>query len=393
MQCQNCSQETNGIRINNKLFCTNCGEPLDATEPPVQNETIDTTVVPQIPVKSENNVGTPAPKFIPAEKSLVDYNKIVDDEEREIDILRAEKEVVEAIESIPQTEAAPKAPVTTEPKKVKVRLPKTKRKIVKHNRQRTGFAVIAGEPDPINDPELPIPHDDMIENLGTDIAQADAKPLEVNFVLNKDDNFPLATKEEDRVYKEKETAKGEALRGFFKAGLVETSRKKKAATKAPKKNVFLVVFASIILLAFVGFSGLVLYVNLVGNNTGRAVKKAEAKVSFLYTKPSYTPPGYKISYLTNSDSKNINYVYLYAPNEKLSLNIKINGDNWTEEKLVKDALPKTLDQFTQQKIKGNSVWLFANRNLFFVKNGILYEISSSDTISSVEMLRIAEGMI
>jgi uncharacterized protein YpmB len=386
MQCQNCGQETNGIKINNKLFCTNCGGPLSVaanveTEPDKESTTHENLSDGAVEAKAEAKIIRPADD--------VNFKKIIEDEEREIDILEAEEELLDVISEInPEPKEKTKK---VEPKKKPGR--KKKIPIIKHERKRAGYTLVTGEPDPISEPELPIPHDSLIEEAKEELVTADSSPMEVNFITDREENFPLATTKEESVYKEKVRQKNEALRGFFKSGLVEVSKKKKAIIKNKKKMTLAIVISLIIGVTILAFIGLVLYVNLIGKNPQRAIKKAESKTTFQYNKPEYLPPGYVPSYLTSGSEGTIEYIYVYAPSKQKTISIKVNNDGWTEEKILSQIVANSTDTYIQKKVSETNVWLLGDYGLYFVKNNVLYEIHSSDTISSDELIKIAEGMI
>lgn len=394
MQCHSCKQETASIKINNKLFCTNCGERLGIEVLPAEaaNNSSQTNSMDQ-------KFHDPVPKIIPAEDS-VNYEKIIDDEVREINILEAEEELLDVIKELPQPKQKeePKELQSEEKKEKleKLKAKKEKAPIIKHNRKRAGgYTIVPGEPNLIKEPELPIPHDDMIDVSHEPIVSADNSPVEVNLATpenDKEENYPLALKEETETIKEKKIIRNAALRGFFKSGVVEVSKKKKRIKKKPMKLSKILWITIPVVAAFL-LAGLVAYVNIYGNNPVNSIRKSESKVAFEYKKPAYLPPGYEASYITRGESNYITYLYWYTPNKKKTITLDISSGEWTDTKLQTEVIANTKEQFAQKSIRETKVWLLGEYAIYFAKDNVLYQISASDTISSEELLKIAEGMI
>lgn len=383
MVCQNCGKETDGIKINGKLFCTNCGEAL-----PVSEEVIAAPVTP--------STEPPKAKVIPAEETPE-----LKEEETELHILEAEKEAIDLI--IKETQKEMKNPKNNSKRKLsknrKIKQKKEKEKpskpIIKHERPMVGhkqeFQLIKGEPDPISEPELPVPHDDMIEKSDEPIASTESE-VGINFAETKSEQrMALLTKEEKQNIEEKQQQKSSALRGFFQKGIVESSKQKNKKPKKPIKP-WMWILTSIFLLLLAG-TGLVVYVNTIGTNAERAKKIAETTVNFSYSKPNYLPVGYELNYQTTATENSITYSYAYTPDKNKTIEIFIEKSNITEAEIFDRYIKENGKEYSQKDLSNKKVWIIGDTTIMFIKDGVLYQIVSSDTISTEEMIKIAEGLI
>jgi hypothetical protein len=370
MVCSNCSQETNGIKINKKLFCTNCGEAIYAAE---------------IPATAVASSQAPATPPIPTAISRDGSKKTEKDIQKEIDLLGAEEKVIELLD---KKKAIPK--------------PKTKvgkKSIVKHNRERTehkkekDFMMVYNEPDPIAEPELVSPHDDQIESSKGpefDVKEEDIK-IDLS-AINDEEKYPLVDRKKLADINEKKKRHHEILASFLKSGASQASQKKhkKADTKRKLMITAYILIPVIIVSALVG---LVFYVNLYGNKAEPAVKKAESAVGFSYTSPQYVPLGYALTYLTTGDANAINYDYQYGSEKAKRLNIYISKTTLTRESIFKEFLVPKGEPYTQETRGEAEYWLLSDSALYFVSNNLLYEIISSDKMPSEELTKIADGLL
>lgn len=374
MQCQNCKQESAGLKINGKVFCTNCGEEILVVP---QNEPAPIQTPQEAPSNLPTEV-TPTPKIISAEGDI--YERVIEDEVREINILEAEEEVLDLLAKTASATTKPKeaAPEPAEPKNTPTEKTKTtkKPKIIKAKRSRvtpkqsSGFKVIPGEPDPIKTPELPIPHDDMIE-ASNEVEKAPEKEptLEPSPKPHHEETPPVENTEN-------------------KAQPTNNKRK----PKDKKKKSFLVT-GIILGVLLVSFAALVIYVNFYGINSKRAVATAEQQTSFNYKKPSYLPAGFEASYLTTGTNQAIEYVYQYAPDKDRQIRVKIEKSELDKNSLFSEIVYPQGGSFSQATVGGIEFWTIGDKKAVFVFENALYQISSTEEISKEEITKIVEGII
>lgn len=211
MNCPNCKNETQGIKLNGKIFCNFCGEVIkeqaEILEESYQQEPNQTpqaaTLVNQTPSSSEPLNLPPEAKRISElpmngnvsinllKPEIEDDNEIIESEsngtlpqslpvepaqvvqnhefEKEINELEAEEEILDLIEELPIT----KEPETEE-------FVFENQPIIKQNRNRAGMVVLKGEPDPITLLELEAPEEIQLESHYEETEETieDVKPKE-----------------------------------------------------------------------------------------------------------------------------------------------------------------------------------------------------------------------
>lgn len=388
MVCGNCGQETKGIRINQKLFCTNCGEKISIVPIPDQ----DVLPAPAVPVVPKPETSTSA---IPKRISKDGQEIVSKGREREIDLLEAEEKIIEVIEKQnkgKKTQIKKKVP-RKQKKRSKVR------PIIKHNRDRADnhkkkdYLVIPNEPDPIKEPELLSPHDDQIEASKGPNVKIEDTGVKINLSSpDTDVRYPLVDKEKIKDIQEKQQRHNVALFNFFKSGASQANKK---ITKKKIKNrgwkIFLTIGIPLICIVF--FVGLVLYVNLYGNKAVPAVKKAESSVSFNYKKPRYVPARYELTYQTSGDSDSINYDYIYLPSAGTKLNIKISKTEIKVSELYGKIINPLNKEYATEKKDEVELWLVNDTSLYFISDNLLYEIISSDKMPREELIKIVDGLL
>ncbi len=381
MQCKNCGQETDGIKINGKLFCTNCGEALEVNK-------IEEPKISEIPEP-------PRAKII----SQNDESPELKEEEVELDILEAENLALDQIlkETLLEQKNISSKITNTRNTKIKLKEETKHHPIIKHERARAdkihGLDLMDNQPNPIDEPELPIPHDDMIEESKVTLATPKDE-VTINFAdTNEDQRFPLLTNESKENITLKQKQKSTALKSFFAKGLVESSKNKKTSSKkTPKKHKGIYLTLIVIFFIIFCFILFVLYVNFYAINPDRAVKKAEENISFEYTKPKYIPPGYEINYQTNAKDDKITYIYEYLPDKSKTLTILIEKSNISNEKIFDDFVLESNMEYSEKTFHGIIFWIIGDTKAIF-KDKALYQIGSSDTISTEELTKIVEGII
>jgi DNA-directed RNA polymerase subunit RPC12/RpoP len=384
MVCGDCGQETGGIKINNKLFCTNCGEAL--LVPPVVPGPIisqpETVMAPPIPQDPE-----------PAITDNLGQTKTLSDIENDVEVMEAEEEVLDEI--IRANQSAAKMATKKKPKSAIIRSKKNK-EIVKHNRDRiipkkvNDYILVEGEPDPIGEPELESPHDMELTENKVPLATMPQDSAGINLAEAKDNiGLALVDEETKQRIKEKNQRHTEVLTNFLKTGASKVARN---IPKKRMKNKYLLP-VGIILIIILGFLGLVFYVNLYGNKAGPAVKKAESVAVFGSLRPTYVPAGYAPTYLTSGTTDSINYDYEYSPDTAKKLNIIISKTDITATDIYQKKIVPLQKKFSETNRGANDYWIVDNSSLYFVSDNLLYEIVSSAKISEEELIKIADGLL
>lgn len=438
MICPSCQEETRGIRINGKVFCSVCGEKI-AHPTEEAAVTVDTEKKEkQTPTKQESE--DPKPKIITREGE-------------DLNLLNAELTALEMIEeeAIREEEAEEDAfikdlgksekkskPTKTKAKKTKEKPKIEKRTIVKHNRKRTdlkpkSFMVIEGEPDPITTPELefptemevtaaksykntsPVTREDgsdrsnekqhkteaemspkiEIESVQAEFVneaeKAEQKPNEN--ILEDEVSYPLFGKDKAEELDNKKQKKQQALTQFLQAGVKKPTKSKKKQKKKKKRDRKILTLVAVAFAIIVPIVGLFAYVNLYWANPKVAQKKAEAIVSINFKKPGYIPPGYEIDQQTKASENEIEYHYTYFNNEKRNLSFKITETTKTELEVYSEFVSKEGIEYAEFVEEGQRYWYIDDKKLVFKNDNLLYVISASDKISTDELLKIAEGLI
>lgn len=375
MICQNCGKETRGIKVNQKLYCTDCGEEINVPKDTTTQE--DTAL---------GYVNPPEPKLIDKDKIV----KLQDEIKNTENLLEAEEEIIEEVsKNIPPPENIKK----------KTKIPKTKKKVIKTNRERTDvrhekdFLLLKDEPDPIKDPELESPHDDQIEASKGPVLDIKCKANEINFLgVDDEQKYPLVDDNKLKNIVEKQQRHKDILTSFLKSGASQATQKKyKKADKKKHHKIFWSLSSIFFLIAI--FTGLVLYVNLYGNKAAPAVEKAEATFDIAHKRPAYVPVGYELTYLTKAESDIIDYNYIYRPDKKKTLDIVISKTDLNNELIYENKVKPQGGTYYEKEANGISYWVVEDKFLYFVNNNLLYEIISSDKMPREELIKIADGLL
>lgn len=430
MTCDACGQETTGVKLNGKLYCSNCGSLLEQKASPLKT-TIEEAApvevqeaapelqeeVSQATIASEPNEDTNAPDAV--DRATEDVLVSLDKKLSALSALFPQKEVAKD-EPKPEPKPVRVEKITLPPEKPEPKAKKTEKaldelptlkpkfSIIKHGRpvvakvRRNDFLRLPNEPDPIAEPELGVPHDDLITQGNTDYAKADS---EVKFDLTKEQPIEESAEALTEDNSREETAaptnhsainKGSFLTSFLK----ETATAKPTVTAKPQKNkkqklnkkVIYIVLASLAALLTVIIL-VALYLHFYTAKPQVAKKVAETAAEFSHLKPNYIPAGYVLSGETKGNNNSITYVYRYLPDENKSYQIvakKSDVTNTTfEDKIVK---PAKLDFTSSTQTNGDIYWYLGERKLSFIHNGILYEISSNTDIFRDELTKIAAGL-
>jgi hypothetical protein len=195
LNCPNCKNETQGIKLNGKIFCNFCGEAIkDQAEileeayqqmpiqVPQMNAQLDQNPEPSgslnlppeakrisgLPIKEDASINLMKPDVM-VEKEIIEAEPNATSPqtlqvnpapvvpniefEKEIKELEAEEEILDLIEELP----TPKEPEIEE-------VVFENQPIIKQNRNRAGMVVVKGEPDPITLPELEAPEEIQLES-------------------------------------------------------------------------------------------------------------------------------------------------------------------------------------------------------------------------------------
>lgn len=402
MQCPNCGTETKGIKINRKLFCTNCGVKIGIQEIPqnkqkqriVNNEELNNQpVVPKI--QNPKQFSEPKAKIITQSGEEITNSPLEEAEEKvlgkieiaagkkEIDTLTAEEKILGLLEKKAMNKTQKKTKNTLGNKTIK-----------KHNRPRVerhkknDFVILPGEPNPIETPELKYPEKDQIEPPKEKLAEADESEIKINFLKPESEiKYPLLEKERIAEINKKAKVRQKIVTNFLK----ETAPKKQ--TRKKKKSHKKLWFASIIIIIVTLVAvGMVLYVNLYATRPERANETLNL-AQFNYKVPTYIPPGYEISYKTTAGPDFANLVYEYKPDETKALEIKITETELNAGSLFKEKIEPQAKSY--ELISENEVdFYFVEQNsAYFINNNLLYEITSSDGLGKEELQKIAEGLI
>lgn len=412
MVCSNCKSETNGLKLNNRLYCTECGFLLSPPEPEeAKPAEIETPVAePEIGDSRTQVAPEPEAKIIPE-----------GNEEFALAPLEAEEEVLDLVlkeaKKLEKENKDEKEDIGAVEVNLKAKLPHTTHSVKKHNRPRTDlkkegdFVLVPGELDPIAEPEIEAAE----ETVEIPIKVPKAKKVELEKEEPKEPPIPVvvvedpAEPEKEEEYVEdadkkhavtKEKPKNanpnsELLLSYFKQQVAkkpndQPKNKKKKRKKKFRWGLFLgIMIPTLILL---GLVGLVFYVNLYAGKPSVAVTRAEKSANFQHLKADYIPPGYAPSFKTNGTANFIEYVYDYQPDKTKIFTVKAEKTSLATD----DIRPKVIDplglQFVNTTEGGRSLWFVGDDRLYLIENGVLYTISSNSDIQVDELTKVAVGL-
>jgi cell division protein FtsL len=436
--CPNCKEEIDSIRINGYPYCPSCGERLSEEIPAILQKN-------QVAFNSENpeQFENPDPKIITPEGDEIfeNYTKETEAQEAAMEVLESlgseikEEEDKEKLDTLLAASSVLEIENASSDKEEPPSLPEAPEKaqekeIIKHNRTRiTGhkskeYILIPGEPDPIGTPELLYPHDDFIEEpeesqvapedettmseIPADNDYETEKVIPINLGGNEESGTEEPQSQEDvpdDATTEPEAEQLEAqdkkpvnhqkfLTAFLKMNAekpnTEALKPKKEKKKTKRKwiyitlGVFLLLVLALIVLAW--------YATTYGTNGKIARDKAEVKASFAHLKPWQIPAGYDISYLTNANDTEINYVYAYQPDPKKTITISIKKTEVTSETLYAKIIEPSGKGYKEIKKDNREYWLVDSNSILFVADGLLYEVKTTEKLIEEDFLKIADGI-
>lgn len=377
MVCPNCGKETKGIKLNGKLFCTFCGETLKSPAEILEESYQGQDLSP----KTETVVGDDTKEETRStEAKIITPEGDTKDNPPNADLLEAEEEVLEVIEKMPTPKVAPIIKDTT---------------IKKHQRQRAdrmNFDLIEGEPDPIAEPELESPKEDLI----SDNVQEKVSEIEMT-TADEDDKpnsgFPLMPKEQRDELKARAKHHQDLLNIFLKetaGALADKKPKKKQKNKRRQKNGFrwTWIVAPLLILVIL-LIGVTYYVNVYATDPIKISSDIKDKTTFVYTEPQ-AAPGYEISYLSSSDKNYAEYYFTFIGDKKRFVIVRIEPTTITKTQVQTEVVNKENTNYSLAIIDGLEFWQTENHRIFVLKNDLLYTFSSSSELSTDELLNYAE---
>lgn len=399
MICPFCNEETSGIKLNNKSYCSNCGELLNAPvklieDLPAKTQEKSFSTSPQAKLVSVDGESGAAIDLLGAELSALDLIREAAEQkekdaafETEINELEAEEEILDILT---------KNNSTGEIKN------DTDKEIVKHNRPRIhknfqgDYLLVKNEPNPIATPELVFPHDDQIASgaIDTEITAPVKKETEglqeneeVKDFLSEEVHYPFFDDKPKTEINIKNKEHQEVLTRFLKEGASKASRTKKKRKRRKLLLPILITLGALMLLA-----GLVLFVKLYAPGINFLNNTAEVENEFNYKQPEYMPAGYELTRQQTIDD-GIRYSYEYLPDNSKTINIDISATKKTEKDIFTDHVAQNGNSYLEVKNDNGLFWIINDQRIVFVKENLLYVVVASDKISTEELLKVAEGII
>lgn len=335
MTCPNCGQETTGIKLNGKLFCSFCGElikdPAELLEESYEHARFDSGGTQSIPKESTS---------LPVD-SEPDY----------------------------QQKRYKKGPSFSVGKN-------SAGMIKKHQRPRTDareFGLVTNEPDPISEPELEAPDNMLIE------AKSAPAPVTPEVKDTKEANFSLLPYEYRKELKQNAKKKQDILTSYLKetSGMSKEGKKPSKKNKTrKKKNVFARVTITLIITLILAGVGMVYYVNNYVINTATTEKKLNKNASFIHKKPRGVPEGYQLSYLSKAGNNYILYRYDFKGDRDRYVSMKAEKTDLKSAAEVIDVLGPGIN-FAKYSYDGLEFWQVESGEVYVVADNVLYTFSQS----------------
>ena len=314
-----------------------------------------------------------------------------------------------------------------------------------------GYELVDGEPDPIKEPELEAPHDDLItDNQEKDIdiqpknpGNAFSRPLTAATTDNElpiEAPKPITEPERETLENElfekvsgedfdiepnkqkapdsppasdqkknledKKKRNRELLSSYLKltsgVGQDNQSNKKGKKSKKKKKRVnnktpiklgkWFWVGAGIAFFV-VAIGALVIYVHSTAINEAKIQTDIEKNVDFVFEKPAAALPGYRLSYLSESGGNFINYYYTFAKDKKRYLSIKIEPTDLKPQEIGDKLITKEGTSFSQTELSGLQFWQTDDNQIYVIKDDLLYSFMHSGEVLDGVLLDYAQEML
>lgn len=168
------------------------------------------------------------------------------------------------------------------------------------------------------------------------------------------------------------------------------NKPKSQKTRSKKKKA--VVIATVAIFTFLGLlSGLVLYVNGVALDEKAIARRIEEKPQFEFNKMTYIPPGYNLSYQSDSEKNYIEYNFLkFDKSESMIFKATLVDSNFD---VFEEVILSAATEYQSFIISDTTIWSLGDNEYVFIINNVLYELNSSDKIPSSELQKILEGIV
>jgi hypothetical protein len=274
------------------------------------------------------------------------------------------------------------------------------------------FALIPGEPDPINEPEIEAAE---LEELLAPVtpAEGSANKSPVNFhnesvpkkeTLTSEEvvSLDIDGQSEGEIAEPKpeerrsngQREKSDLLLNYFRQ--VNTAQPKGTKKKNPKKNknraLLIILSTSFITGVLIVALGWLIYAGVNTNKPATALKKAEQAATFSHLKPTYLPYGYALSASTAGQAESITYSYSYAPDSKNTLNVKGEKTSLNNNNLKQEVIDPKGQEFLTKSYKGTEIWFVGDNSAYLIKGNVLYSIEANQRLAQIELTQIALGL-
>ncbi|MBW3568662.1 DUF4367 domain-containing protein [Candidatus Parcubacteria bacterium] len=152
--------------------------------------------------------------------------------------------------------------------------------------------------------------------------------------------------------------------------------------KKPRKLVFTAASLSVILLC-----GLLIYQAVPAVN----VKLAGNKAGFSAGLPAYSPAGYGLSDNVQASSGEVTLAYSSRTDSK-GYKVHQQPSNWNSQSLVNNFLLAENKPYQTYENNGKTIYIYEETNATWVDGGIWYRIEGDASLTSDQLLRIANGL-
>ncbi len=135
------------------------------------------------------------------------------------------------------------------------------------------------------------------------------------------------------------------------------------------------------------FSGVFVYQNL----PNFAIKVAAARAGFHATLPAYHPSGFSIDGFIHYKNGQVTLNY-HSASDTRSYSVVQAPSEWSSESLLTNYVNKTNKQYQTFQDSGKTIFIYDGANATWVDGGVWYRVISSSSLSSDQLLGIANSL-
>lgn len=140
-------------------------------------------------------------------------------------------------------------------------------------------------------------------------------------------------------------------------------------------------------LAVVLLTGFIAYQNI----PNVSMRMASAKAGFNASLPGYTPSGFGRAGSIQSSPGAVTVTFK-SHSDNRNFQVSQKPSNWTSDSLLSNHVAVNQRDYQVYQDKGKTIYIYDGNNASWVNGGVWYEVTGNSSLSSEQLLRIADSM-